>query len=262
MLGDLSGRTALVTGAASGGMGAVISAVLARQGANVAVTDIQVGRTAEVAESLVGGEGMPLALDVSSYESAQGAVAAVEKKWGHLDILVNNAGVGPPLHDDDTFRDDEWDIPFEVNLKGAARCAAAAMPGMKRRRYGKIVNIASIAGHAARGAAGGYGVSKAALLRYTTGLAVEVAPFSINVNAVCPGAVWTGLQRASFDAPGATQEAETPYDSFVESYRPMIPLDRVQSAEDVGKAVAFLVSDDAANITGQCVHVDGGMIRG
>ncbi len=160
MLGDLSGRTALVTGAASGGMGAVISAVLARQGANVAVTDIQVGRTAEVAESLVGGEGIPLALDVSSYESAQGAVAAVEKKWGQLDILVNNAGVGPPRHDDDTFRDDEWDIPFEVNLKGAARCAAAAMPGMKRRRYGKIVNIASIAGHAARGAAGGYGVSK------------------------------------------------------------------------------------------------------
>ena len=139
------------------------------------------------------------------------------------------------------------------------------MPRMKERQFGKIVNIASISGHAARGTAGAYGASKAAVLRYTKGLAVEVAPFSLNVNAVCPGAVWTGMQSVPFERP---EEVEprlaglSPYEAFLEYYRPLVPLGRPQTAEEVGKAVAYLASEDASEVTGQCLHVDGGAIRG
>jgi 3-oxoacyl-[acyl-carrier protein] reductase len=135
---------------------------------------------------------------------------------------------------------------------------------MQRRKYGRIVNIASIAGHSARGTGGAYSVSKAAVLRYTKGLAVEVAAWSITVNAVCPGAVWTGMQSGPFEHPERVDpklEGLSPYDAFLEYYRPFTPLGPPQTAEEVGSAVAFLASDDARNITGQCLHVDGGAIR-
>ena len=135
---------------------------------------------------------------------------------------------------------------------------------MRDRRYGKIVNIASIPVMRRAGTGGAYGVSKAAVLRYTKGLAVEVAPLSINVNAVCPGAVWTGMQSRPFERPEEVDPRLAgldPYAAFVEYYRPMTPLGRPQTGEEVGKAVAFLASDDAASITGQCLHVDGGAIR-
>jgi 3-oxoacyl-[acyl-carrier protein] reductase len=265
LLGDLTGRTALVTGAGTArGMGAPIAAVLARQGAAVAVTDVDADGAAEVAAA-IGGETLALRLDVSSWDSVQAAATELLGRWGRVDVLVNNAGVGPPEVAADEYADEYWDVPFDVNLKGAVRCATAVLPSMKERRYGKIVNVASISGHAARGPAGSYGVSKAALLRYTNSLAVEVAPFAVNVNAVCPGGVWTGLQERGFADPAEIDPelaGLSPYDAFVAYYARIVPLGRVQSAEDVGKAVAFLASDDAANITGQCLHVDGGLIRG
>lgn len=135
---------------------------------------------------------------------------------------------------------------------------------MRDQRYGKIVNVASIAGHSARGTGGAYAVSKAAVLRYTKGLAVEVAPASINVNAVCPGAVWTGMQSASFVRPEEVDPrfaGMDPYEAFLEYYLPLTPLGRPQTADEVAIAAAFLASDDAASITGQCLHVDGGAIR-
>src|SRR5262249_30240636 len=134
---------------------------------------------------------------------------------------------------------------------------------MKEQRYGKIVTIASIAGHAPRRLGGPYATSKAAVLRYTKGLAVELAPFNVNVNAVCPGAVWTPFQEAGTarrEQADPALAALAPYDAFVEAYRPLIPLGRPQTPQDVAKAVAFLASDDASNITGQCLHVDGGAI--
>jgi NAD(P)-dependent dehydrogenase (short-subunit alcohol dehydrogenase family) len=266
MLGDLSGKKALVTGAGSRrGMGATIAEVLARQGADVAVTDISLKGATDVAASIADAEALALSLDVASWDSVEAAVAAVLSRWGRVDILVNNAGVGPTGVSKDEYVDEHWDVAFDVNVKGAVRCCTAVLPTMRSRQYGKIVNIASISGHSSRGAAGAYGVSKAALLRYTNSLAVEVAPFSVNVNAVCPGAVWTGLQETGFKRPEDIDPqlaSMEPYDAFVAYYRNIIPLGRIQSAEDVGKAVAFLASDDAANITGQCLHVDGGVIRG
>ena len=170
--------------------------------------------------------------------------SALARFGGPLDILVNNAGVGAG--------DDEhgWRTTFEVNLHGTVRCCEAALASMRPRGYGKIVNISSISGHDARGSAGSYGTSKAAVLRYTKGLAFDEAPNGLNINAVCPGAVWTDMQQRSFARPeevdAAPRRASRPYDAFVEYYRPLTPLARVQSPDDVGRAVAFLASDDAA----------------
>jgi len=242
-------------------MGATIAAVLAAQGAVVALADLPDAQAREVAESIRDADTLVVDLDVSSSDSVDRAFSTVVHRWGGLDILVNNAGIG---HARAGVAESDWDATFEVNVMGTVRCSEAALPGMKEQRYGRVVNIASIAGHSARGTGGAYGVSKAAVLRYTKGLAVEVAPWSITVNAVCPGAVWTGMQSTGFERP---EEVElrlaglSPYDAFVEYYRPITPLEPPQTAEEVGKAVAFLVSADAPSITGQCLHVDGGAVR-
>ena len=134
---------------------------------------------------------------------------------------------------------------------------------MKERRYGKIINIASMSGHAGRRAGGAYSVSKAAVLRYTKGLASELAGDGINVNAICPGAVWTGLQQRATDAEQARNPelAELdPLDAFYRKVPPRDPDGRPQTAEEIGKMAEFLASDDAQNVTGQCLHVDGGAI--
>ena len=261
MIADLTGRTALVTGAGTrAGMGATIAEVLARQGAQVAIGDLDVDGATGIAVGLAV-PGLAVELDVGCDASVERAFGTVLEAWGRLDILVNNAGIGTPRPGRD---ESDWEATFQVNVLGTVRCTEAALPGMQERRYGKIVNIASIAGHSARGTGGAYAVSKAAVLRYTKGLAVEVAPSSINVNAVCPGAVWTGMQSGAFDRPTDVDpryEGLDPYEAFLAYYLPMTPLGRPQTSTEVGTAVAFLVSDDAGSITGQCLHIDGGAIR-
>jgi NAD(P)-dependent dehydrogenase (short-subunit alcohol dehydrogenase family) len=256
MICDLRGRTAFITGGGSG-IGAGIARVLAEQGAVVVVADIDVAAAETVAKGL-GGDAMALRADVASSTEVADAVGQAEARFGVVDILVNNAGINA-WNDDETV----WRRMFEINVMGVVRCCDALVPGMKERGYGKIVNIASMAGHAGRRWGGAYATGKAAVLRYTKGLAYELASSTINVNAICPGAVWTPLQedgsrRAQKD--DIELEGKDPYEVFLERYEDVIPMGRPQSVEDVGKAVAFLVSDDAANITGQCLHVDGGAI--
>lgn len=259
---DLSGKAALVTGAGRG-IGLAIADLLARQGATVALADIQAEVVSKAARS-IRGDVLALELDVTATNSVHDAVKAVLDRWGHLDILVCNAGVAAaPGNVGGPEREEDWDWTFRVNVKGVVHCCGAAAVHMKDRRSGKIVNIASMAGHAPRRVGGAYAASKAAVLRYTKGLAVELAPFNVNVNAVCPGAVWTPFQQ---EGTARRQQANPalaqldPYEAFVEIYRPTIPLGRPQLPEDIAKAVAFLASDDASNITGQCLHVDGGAI--
>lgn len=262
MIADLSGLKSLVTGAGTPeGMGATIAAVLAAQGAAVVLADLPTARTHEVAAGIHGVETLTVELDVGSPDSVERAFGTVAERWGPLDILVNNVGIG---HARTGLDESDWEATFQVNLMGTVRCTEAILPVMRERRRGRIINIASIAGHAARGTGGAYSVSKAAVLRYTKGLAVEVAPWSITINAVCPGAVWTGMQSVPFEQPEEVDPrlaGLSPYEAFLEYYRPITPLGPPQSAEEVGKAVAFLASDDARNITGQCLHVDGGAIR-
>ena len=246
------------------GIGEGIALILAAQGADVALTDLDSDGPARVASKITDTRTMALELDVTAQESVDGVVARVLEEWGHLDILVNNAGVpSAPGGTAASGREVDWDMTFNVNVKGVLRCCNAVIPHMKGRRYGKIVNIGSQAGHASRRMGGAYAASKAAVLRYTKGLAVELAPFNINVNAVCPGAVWTKFQQESIkgreDVDHELRKRD-PYQAFTQLFAKGFPLGRVQSVEDIGKAVAFLVSEDACNITGQCLHVDGGSI--
>lgn len=262
MLADLTGRRALVTGAGAG-IGRVIARTLAAQHAEVAVTDVDGGAARTIADE-IGGKALALRLDVTDPVSVQAAVAELLDRWGAIEILVNNVGVtADPLREVPGDREEDWDRTFAINVKGTVRCCEAVIPAMRERRYGKIVNIASMAGHAARRTGGAYAASKAAVLRYTKGLAVRLAPDNINVNAVCPGALWTRFAQMDM---AATQRHDPalagmdPEEVFRRLYTPVIPLGRPQEPEDVAKMVAFLASDDTRNVTGQDIHVDGGAI--
>jgi len=265
MLADLTGKTALVTGAGMG-LGRAIALALAEQGADVALTDLKEEWPAQVAKEVSRSRAMVVEMDVTCQDSVDGAFQEVLAEWGHLDILVNNAGVSSAAaagREAEKWETD-WDVTFDINVKGVVRCCRAVIPHMKERRYGKIVNIASISGHSAHPRSGGaYGVSKASVLRYTKGLTKELGPYNINVNAVCPGAVWTDFHLRGWSRRVQSDPAladKDPYQAFLEFYEQQFPLRRPQRPEDIGKAVAFLASDDACNITGQCLHVDGGMI--
>ena len=263
MLGDLTGKTALVTGAGSG-IGRGIAMVLAEQGASVAITDVISERASEVAAEMTDARTMTISLDVTDQESADKAVHSVISEWGALDILINNAGVASAsIRRNVVEQEEDWDATFAVNVKGVMHCCNAAIPHMSERSYGKIINIASMAGHSPRRAGGAYGVSKAAVLRYTKGLADTLAAHNINVNAICPGAVWTRFQESgalSRQQADPSLAGIDPEQIFRDRYEPVIPLGRPQSPEDIGKTAAFLASEDARNITGQCIHVDGGVI--
>ena len=195
MLGDLSGRIAVVTGA-GGGLGRAIALALAEHGARVAVTDLHEKRARETAR-LIPGQSPAIELDVTSTDSVAAGAETVRTALGAPNVLVNNASIATatPGREGARDRDEDWTAVLLVNIQGTVRCCEAFLPGMRENRRGKIINIASMAGHAARQIGGAYATSKAAILRYTKGLAVEEAPFGINVNAVCPGAVWTPLQE-------------------------------------------------------------------
>ena len=264
MFGDLTGKKALVTGSARG-IGKGIATVLAGQGADVVIADMDYDEAARTASEIKNVKAMPLKLDVTSVESVKAGVEKVLKEWGRIDILVNNAGVSssggklPGQGDSET----DWDTTFAINVKGTVHCCEAVAPHMKERRSGKIVNIASMAGQSARRMGGAYAVSKAAVLRYTKGLAVDLGPFNINVNAVCPGAVWTRFHQEGWrirkENNPALADKDT-YQAFLEHYGKLFPLKRPQTPEDIGKTVAFLASEEARNITGQSLNVDSGAI--
>ena len=264
MIADLTGKRALVTGAGTG-IGQGIATVLVEQGAMVAVTDVDAGTARSVAEDIGESRSLALELDVTDRVSADRAVERILAEWGNLDILVNNAGVSsaPGRRIDEGDRELDWDVTFDINVKGVVHCTEAALPHMRERMYGKIINIASIAGLGARRAPGAYAVSKAGVIRYTQGLAVSEGPFNINVNAICPGAVWTRFQQMGAQAQINSDPSLAGVDPervFLDRYEPIMPLARVQTPEDIGKAAAFLASEDARNITGQYLNVDGGAV--
>ena len=264
MIADLTGKRAMVTGAGTG-IGQGIASVLAEQGAMVAVTDVDADTARSVAGEIGESRTLALELDVTDRGSADRAVESVIAEWGSLDILVNNAGVAsaPGRRMDGGDREVDWDVTFDINVKGVVHCTEAVVPHMRERRYGKIINIASIAGLGARRAPGAYAVSKAGVIRYTQGLAVSEGPYNINVNAICPGAVWTRFQQTGARAQirdNPDLAGVDPERVFLDRYEPMMPLARVQTPEDIGKSAAFLASEDARNITGQYLNVDGGAV--
>ncbi len=250
--GDLSGRVALITGAGSG-IGLGIARVLARHGAELVLSDLDEARVSEAAQEL---GATALQHDVTSWVSSRRAVEDTIARHGHLDVLVNNAGVSKsvPFHELDEA---EWDRVHNVNVKGVFLTTRAVVPHMMARRAGSIISISSMVGKEAIPLFVHYSASKFAVIGMTQGLAKEMAPYDVRVNAVCPGVVrtplWEPLLNQLAENKGITRDEA--WQEFVDP----IPLGRPQEPEDIGEAVAFLASDRARNMTGQGINVTGGM---
>jgi meso-butanediol dehydrogenase / (S,S)-butanediol dehydrogenase / diacetyl reductase len=251
-LGELSGKITLVTGAGSG-IGRGVATVLAREGAELVLTDLDVGNAQRVADET---GGIALEHDVTSWDSCRRVVEETLERKGRIDVLVNNAGVSRsvPFHELDEA---EWDRVNDVNAKGVFLCCRAVVAHMMERRSGRIVNISSMVGKEAIPFFVHYCASKFAVIGLTQGLAKELAEYDVNVNAVCPGVVRTPLWEPLLDQLSETKGVtrDEAWQEFVDG----IPLKRPQDPEDIGEAVAFLASDRARNMTGQGINVTGGM---
>jgi len=243
----LAGRVALVTGAGRG-IGKAIALALAREGSHVVINDIcprdELERVAgEVSAS--GVQGLAIQADVGHYGQVRDMIGQVEKEFQRLDILVNNAGI-IRRGTIESVTEEDWDQVIRVNLKGTFNCCKAAVDIMKRRRTGKIINVSSVAAKTGDiTSAPGYGPSKAAIDALTKTLALQLAGYGINVNAVAPHAIETEM---------SAQWSEEKRKSIIEA----IPLRRLGKPEDVAEAVLFLASDKASFITGEILDVNGG----
>lgn len=247
----LDGKVALVTGAGRG-IGAATAERLAADGARVAVLDLTEHDCAATVAAITdaGGEALAVAADVADAERAQQAVERVVRHFGALDILVSNAGV---LRDNLLFRMSEadWDAVLDVHLKGGFLMARAAQRHMVERRSGAIVFLSSTSALGNRGQAN-YAAAKAGLQGLAKTLAIELGPFNIRVNAVAPGFIATDMTRATAARLGVS------FDEFVAGVADSVPLRRVGQPADVANTIAFLVSEDAAYVSGQVVYVAGG----
>lgn len=241
---DLSGRVALVTGSTRG-IGRAIAGTLAAAGATVAVVGRDQARAAEAAAAL-GGSARGFGCDLAETAQAARLVAEVEEAFGAVDVLVNNAGL---TRDNLLVRikDDDWDAVLNANLRGAFATTRAAARGMMKRRWGRIVNVASVVGLTGNKGQANYAASKAGLIGFTKSVAKELASRNVLANVVAPGLIETDMTAAmTADARQAMGAA--------------IPLERIGRPEDVANAVLYLASDLASYVTGQVLVVDGGMV--
>ena len=240
---DLAGKTALITGA-SGGLGGAITRALHARGAKVALS----GTRKEVLESLANDlkdRTLVAPCDLSNVESVETLVPTIEASLGAVDILVNNAGVTR----DNLFvrmKDAEWDAVLAIDLTAAFRLSRAVLRGMTKRRYGRIINISSIVGVKGNPGQSNYAAAKAGLIGMSKALAAEVASRGITVNCIAPGFI---------ASPMTDSLNEKQRDSILAS----VPMGRLGAGSDVGYAVVYLASSEASYITGQTLHVNGGM---
>ncbi|HEX5847190.1 MAG TPA: 3-oxoacyl-[acyl-carrier-protein] reductase [Rhodoplanes sp.] len=240
---DLTGRTALVTGA-TGGIGGAIARALHAQGASVALSGTRSDRLEALAGEL-GERAHAVRCDLADRAQVEALLPQAEAALGHVDILVNNAG----LTRDNLFmrlKDEEWDDVIAVDLTAAFRLARAAVRGMMRRRFGRIIGIASIVGVTGNAGQGNYAAAKAGMIGMSKALALEVASRGITVNCVAPGFVTTAMTDA------LTEKQR-------EAALARVPAGRLGVAADIAAAVVYLASAEAAYMTGQTLHVNGGL---
>lgn len=244
---SLQGKVAIVTGAAQG-IGRAIAETLARHGADIVVADLDPGRSQDTVEAVskLGRRALNVKVNVADWDDVKSMTDQVLKDWGKIDILVNNAGVtrdGLLVR----MKEEDWNLVLQVNLNGTFHCTKAVLQAMSKQRSGRIVNIASIVGAIGNAGQANYAASKAAVIGFTKTVAREYASRMITVNAVAPGFIDTAMTH------GLPPEVK-------ETLKKQIPLGRLGQPSDVAEAVRFLVSEEAGYITGQVLHVNGGML--
>jgi 3-oxoacyl-[acyl-carrier protein] reductase len=244
----LEGRIAIVTGAGQG-IGRAIALGMARQGAAVVVAELDAANGSKVQTEIeaLGQRAVATATDVSREESVGAMVERATREFGRIDILVNNAGIYPvsPIEE---MSEELWDRVIATNLVGTFLCSRAVVPGFLKRRHGRIISMAS--GRALQGAADGahYAASKAGIIGFTKALALEMAPYGVTANAICPGVTDTAQPR------GHRTEEE------LYAMAERVPLGRIGQTDDLVGPAVFLASDAARFVTGQTVVVNGGAI--
>jgi len=243
----LEGKVAVVTGS-SRGIGKAIAVELGKRGAKVVVNYVSAEQDAQITAETIqthGGQALIIQADVSSSDQASEMIKKTIETFGQLDILVNNAGI---TKDKLILRltEDDWDLIQDTNLKGTFNCTKPAVRQMIRQRRGRIINITSISGQMGNAGQTGYSASKAGQIGFTKALAREVAARNITVNAIAAGYIETDIWN---NVPEEYKQATIE----------MIPLGRKGTPEEIAYAVAFLASDEAEYITGQCLAVDGGL---
>jgi 3-oxoacyl-[acyl-carrier protein] reductase len=240
---DLTGKCALVTGA-SGGIGGAIARLLHAQGATVALSGTR-REALDVMAAELGERAYVTPANLSDAASVAGLVPAAEEAMGQVDILINNAGL---TRDNLAMRmkEEEWDDVLRVNLTSSFQLSKACLRGMMKRRFGRIIGITSIVGVTGNPGQANYAASKAGMIGMTKSLAQEVASRGITVNCVAPGFIASAMTDALADAQK-------------EKLNAAIPMGRMGSAEDIAAAVVYLASEQASYVTGQTLHVNGGM---
>lgn len=240
-------RTAIVTGSGQG-MGLAVALKLASMGTSLVVNDVDPARADAAAEKVaaIGGRAVAVPADITSKVQVEQMVSKAVEAFGGVHILINNAGILYPTSIAE-MPEQEWDRVIEVNLKGTFLCAQAVLPHMKKAGWGRIVNFSSTAGKSVSTLGGAhYTASKAGVLGFTRHLAMEVAAHGITANAVCPGLIGTEMVHATID------------DTRARAYAESFPIPRLGEPEEVADLVAFLVSDQAAYITGTSMDINGG----
>ena len=261
----LTGTVAMVTGGGTG-IGRAIALAMAREGADILVPDIQLANAEAVVGEVraLGRTAVAQQVDVTKESQIQTAIREGIQACGQIDILVNNAGVNPGLGLPFTRQvEADWDKVFDVNVKSVFFTCKAIAPHFMERRAGKIVNIASIAGPLSSTTMPSYSVSKMGIITFTKIVAKELAPYNVNVNAICPGLLYTDMWKKIGEVIRETNPAYadlTPRQMFEKRVEEWIPMKREQTPEDIGHAAVFLASEEARNITGQALMVDGGVV--
>ncbi|HSD52149.1 MAG TPA: glucose 1-dehydrogenase [Candidatus Methylomirabilis sp.] len=261
----LTGKVAIVTGGAMG-IGRGIVLCMAKEGADIAIADLQVEPAGKVADEVkaLGRKAVVVRTDVTKEADFPALFDKVRKELGKIDILVNNAGVsckpGLPFTNN---TEADWDRVYDVNVKSIFYACKAIAPYFTERKAGRIINIASIAGTMSSPVMPPYSVSKMGVITFTRIVAKELASHGINVNAICPGILWTAFWQELAEHMAKTNPqyaGMAPRQVFESRVNAVIPMKREQTPEDIGWSAVFLASEEARNITGQALHVDGGVV--